>query len=138
MRLATLQFQTNLQKCIRMGITMILIFISGGITSDIRSKIMFFPLCSRVVVKLNSRPYIRRYTSPNENFKYSYPLNNQLSVLHNETRTKHRTPSNSGNGKKTMNQQQSSYRLRMISNLIEINSKHFDLDLWRISRHKKG
>ena len=29
----------------------------------------------RVSVKLNFRPYIRRYTSPNENFEYSYPLN---------------------------------------------------------------
>ena len=29
----------------------------------------------RVTVKLNFRPYIRRYTSPNENFEYSYPLN---------------------------------------------------------------
>ena len=28
----------------------------------------------RVVVKLNFRPYIRQYTSPNENFEYSYPL----------------------------------------------------------------
>ena len=28
-----------------------------------------------VAVKLNFRPYIRRYTSPNENFEYSYPLN---------------------------------------------------------------
>ena len=27
-----------------------------------------------VAVKLNFRPYIRRYTSPNENFEYSYPL----------------------------------------------------------------
>ena len=32
-------------------------------------------LRSRVTVKLNFRPYIRRYTSPNENFEYSYPLN---------------------------------------------------------------
>ena len=31
-------------------------------------------LRSRVAVKLNFRPYIRRYTSPNENFEYSYPL----------------------------------------------------------------
>ena len=29
----------------------------------------------RVAVKQNFRPYIRRYTSPNENFEYSYPLN---------------------------------------------------------------
>ena len=28
----------------------------------------------RVAVKLNFRPYIRRYTSPNANFEYSYPL----------------------------------------------------------------
>ena len=26
------------------------------------------------VVKLNFRPYIRQYTSPNENFEYGYPL----------------------------------------------------------------
>ena len=31
-------------------------------------------LRSRVAVKLNFPPYIRRYTSPNENFEYSYPL----------------------------------------------------------------
>ena len=31
-------------------------------------------LRSRVAVKLDFRPYIRRYTSPNENFEYSYPL----------------------------------------------------------------
>ena len=31
-------------------------------------------LRSRVAVKLNFRPHIRRYTSPNENFEYSYPL----------------------------------------------------------------
>ena len=36
-----------------------------------------FDLRSRVAVKLNFRPYIRyirRYTSPNEKFEYSYPL----------------------------------------------------------------
>ena len=32
-------------------------------------------LRSRVAVKLNFRPYIRLYTSTNENFEYSYPLN---------------------------------------------------------------
>ena len=31
-------------------------------------------LRSRVAIKLNFRPYIRRYTSPNENFEHSYPL----------------------------------------------------------------
>ena len=34
-----------------------------------------FKLRSHVMVKLNFRPYIRRYTSPNENFEYSYLLN---------------------------------------------------------------
>ena len=29
----------------------------------------------RVAIKLNFRPYIRRYTSPKEIFEYSYPLN---------------------------------------------------------------
>ena len=33
----------------------------------------FLRLC--VAVKLNFQPYIQRYTSPNENFEYSYPLN---------------------------------------------------------------
>ena len=37
-------------------------------------------LCLRVAVKLNFRPYIRRYTSPKENFKYSYLLNNILEI----------------------------------------------------------
>ena len=31
-------------------------------------------MSSRVAIKLNLRPYIQRYTSPNENFEYSYPL----------------------------------------------------------------
>ena len=31
MRLATLQFETRLQKCIRMGITIVKIFIWGGL-----------------------------------------------------------------------------------------------------------
>ena len=35
-------------------------------------------LRSRVAVKLNFRTYIRRYTSPNENFEYSYPLSGML------------------------------------------------------------
>ena len=36
----------------------------------------------RVAVKLNFRPYIRRYTSPNENFEYSYPLIIQSKTTH--------------------------------------------------------
>ena len=32
----------------------------------------------RVTVKLNFRPYIRRYSSPNENFEYGYPHSNAL------------------------------------------------------------
>ena len=39
--LATLQFETNMQKYIRMGITIFKIFISRGISLDIKSYIMF-------------------------------------------------------------------------------------------------
>ena len=48
--LATLQFETKLQKCIRMGITIFKIFIWGGILSDIQSEITFTALlahCSK-------------------------------------------------------------------------------------------
>ena len=34
MQHATLQFETKLQKCIRMGITIFKVFIWGGISSD--------------------------------------------------------------------------------------------------------
>ena len=36
------------------------------------------PLRLRVAVKLNFQPYIRRYTSPNENFEYSYHLSDMV------------------------------------------------------------
>ena len=42
MRLAMLQFETRLQKCIRMGIAIFKIFNWGGISSDISSEIMFY------------------------------------------------------------------------------------------------
>ena len=42
MRLATLQFETRLQKCIRMGITIFKTFIWGGISSDLHSEIKFY------------------------------------------------------------------------------------------------
>ena len=42
MLFATLQFETKLQKYIRMGITIFKIYIWGGISSDIRSEIMFY------------------------------------------------------------------------------------------------
>ena len=41
-RLATLLFETKLQKCIRMGITILKIFIWSDISSDIRLEIMFY------------------------------------------------------------------------------------------------
>ena len=41
-RLAALQFETKLQKCIRMGMTIFKTFIWGGILSDIGSEIMFY------------------------------------------------------------------------------------------------
>ena len=35
----------------------------------------------RVAVKLNFRLYVRRYTSPTENFEYSYPLNARPQLM---------------------------------------------------------
>ena len=61
MWLIALQFETKLLKCIRMGIT-IFKFSFGEVYR------------SCVAVKLNLRPYIRQYTSPNESFEFSYPL----------------------------------------------------------------
>ena len=40
-------------KCIRMGITVLKIFIWGSILSDIRSEITFYCSALRVAVKLN-------------------------------------------------------------------------------------
>ena len=37
-------------------------------------------LCLRVAVKLNFRPYVRRYTSPNENFEQLSPKYMGLNV----------------------------------------------------------
>ena len=48
-------------------------------------------LRSRVVLKLNFRPYIRRYTSPNEKFEYSYPLINLTNEPAHECLVKHRS-----------------------------------------------
>ena len=56
-----------------MGITIFKIVIWGGILSDIRSEIMFYGSA-----KLNFGPYIQEYTSPNENFEYSYPLSDEF------------------------------------------------------------
>ena len=47
-------------------ITVFKFFIWGCISSDIRSEIL----------KHDFRPYIRQYTSPNENFEYGYPQSN--------------------------------------------------------------
>ena len=40
-----------------------------------KTKFSCFRLHLRIAVKLNFPPYIQGYTSPNENFEYSYPLN---------------------------------------------------------------
>ena len=42
MRIATLHFDTKLQKCTRMGITIFKILTWGGLSSDIRSEITFY------------------------------------------------------------------------------------------------
>ena len=51
MRLVMLQFETALQECIRMGITIFKILIWGGMSSDIRAEIMF-------TIKLSFKPHI--------------------------------------------------------------------------------
>ena len=60
-----------------MGITIFKIFIWGGISSVIHSENHVL----RLRVKLNFRPYIRRYASPNENFEYIYPLNVSMKYI---------------------------------------------------------
>ena len=74
MWLATLQFVTKLQKSIRMRIT-IQNFNLGRYNVRYTVGNHVLRLRSPVTVKLNFQPYIRQYTSPNENFEYSYPLN---------------------------------------------------------------
>ena len=70
MRLATLQFERKLQKCIRIGIAILERHIIGYTFGN---HVLW--LRSRVAVKLHFRPYIRRSYPPNENFEYSYHLN---------------------------------------------------------------
>ena len=73
-RLPRLQLGTKLQKCIRVGITIFKFFHLGRYIVRYTFGNHVLRLSSSVAVKLNFRPYIRRYTSPNENFEYSYPL----------------------------------------------------------------
>ena len=42
----------------------------------------FLRLCSGVAVELNLQPYIRPYTSINENFEYSHPLIIMFNCCH--------------------------------------------------------
>ena len=73
MRLATLQFERKLQKCIRMGINIFKISFGEVYRRIYIPKSSFTaPLAGHV--KCDFRPYIPQYTSPNENFEYSYPL----------------------------------------------------------------
>ena len=76
MRLALLQFETKLQKYIRMGIT-IFKFSFGEVNRRIYVWKSGFtsPLARHRKTKfLTVYPSITRYTSPIENFDYSYPL----------------------------------------------------------------
>ena len=57
------------------GIPVFKRFISGGISSDIRSEIEFY-------VKRDFRMYIRRYASPNTIFEYGYPHSYALLQFH--------------------------------------------------------
>ena len=56
-----------------MGITIFKIFIWYIVRYTFGNHVLRLRL--RAAVKLNFRPYIRRYTSTNENFEYSYSLN---------------------------------------------------------------
>ena len=59
-----LQFETKLQRCIRMRITYSKFSFGEVYILEYTIRYHVLPLYSRVPVKLNFRPYIRRYTSP--------------------------------------------------------------------------
>ena len=65
----------DLQKRIENGDNHISIFHLGRYIDGYTVANHVLRLRSRVTVNLNLRLYIWRYTSPNENFEYSYPLN---------------------------------------------------------------
>ena len=58
----------------RMGITIFTIVISGGVSSDTFANHVLW-LRSRVVVKLNFRPFSRWRAPSNENFEHINPVN---------------------------------------------------------------
>ena len=84
MRLSTLRLESKLQKCIRIGIPIFKIYILGRYIVGYTFGNHVLRLSSCVPVKLNFRPYIRRYTSPNKNFEYSKPLSNTPCEYSNE------------------------------------------------------
>ena len=63
LQLTTFQFETKLLMCIRMGITILIYFIWGGILSNIKSEITFMtPLVRRLKTKfLTVYPIIYLY-----------------------------------------------------------------------------
>ena len=63
-----------LLKFANKGITVFKFVIWGGISSDIRSEILFYS----IAVKHDFRTYIRRYTYPNDKLEYGYPHSNVL------------------------------------------------------------
>ena len=98
-----LQIETKLQKCIRMEITVFKIFIFRRYIFEYTVENPVLLLRSCVTVKLN----FRRYTSPNENFEYSYPLNYSHS---------HQLTTVSG---------------FFSINLISLNKMHFSTEKWQ-------
>ena len=64
MSLVTLTFRDIVKKYIHMGITIFQIFIWDGISSNIRSEIIFYGDAN---VKQNLRPHIPRYTTQIKN-----------------------------------------------------------------------
>ena len=80
MQLATLQFEMKMQKCIRMELTILRIFILGGIWSDRRSEIMFTALLRRLC-KTKFGTVYPMICLPNIFFEYSYPQLFSLLLL---------------------------------------------------------
>ena len=72
--LAMLQFETGLQKGIRMGITLYKIFIWGGISSDIHSEIKVYSSAQAHGHKIKFSTVYPTIYLPKRKFEFSRPL----------------------------------------------------------------
>ena len=79
MQLAAPQFQTKLQNCIRMEITIFKLFICEVYHFIYSPKSHFTTPHARCFkTKFYFRHYIQQYTTLNANFEYSYPRNDPI------------------------------------------------------------